>query len=181
MRHQLTSEIVAFDIFEKPHPLIQPTQPPSFLSLDRTIAGDASLVLQLQDLWHRRLAPGEDLCNQVPVIPNDPPAISRLGVEGLIPVSNVHHCLFPDPFRSPLGSPDQLLTFCGRQDMVEDASIEPVVVSKLRLLEVDDFFFDLGAWTQEKVLGQLVRIHGGEVVAFAFGIDVGVGEEVRRH
>ena len=181
MRHQLTSEIVAFDIFEKPHPLIQSTQPPSFLPLDRAISGDASLVFQLQDLWHRRLAPSEDLCDQVPVISNDPPAISRLWVEGLVPISDVHHCLFPDPFRSPLGSPNQLLTFRRRQDIVKDASVEPVVVSKLCFLEVDDFFFDLGAWTQEKVLGQLVRIHGGEVVAFAFGIDVGVGEEVRRH
>lgn len=160
MQHQLTSEIVALDVFEEPHPLVQSTQPPSLFSLDRTIAGDASLVFQLEDLRHGCLAPCEDLGNQVPIIPNNAAAISRLWVECFFSIPDVHHCLFPDPFRSRLGSPNQLLTFGGRQDVVENASIEPVIVSKLCFLEVDDFFFDLGAWAQEKMLGQLVRIHG---------------------
>ena len=178
---RLTSEIVALDVFQEAHPLVQPAQSPDLFPLDRPEARHAGLVLQFKDLWYQSSASCPYLRDQLPVIPDYAPAVSLIGYELLSSIAHVDHSLLPDALGSRLGSADELGAFgCGK-DVVEDASVQGFVLWQSGIFEINNLLGDLWPTAREKILRQLVGFHGREIMGDAFRIDVCIGEEIGTH
>ena len=122
-----TSEIVSLAITQESHPVIWPSELPW---KHRPKRGLFQPHAQLGHMW---LTSRPDLVDSDLVVPHDAVAITYMGHEPLFVVPNVYLCLVPFAIRGRFGRLNELGTFLGSEDIVEDTRVAALVLRYLRL------------------------------------------------
>ena len=118
-----TSKILILPIPQKPHPFIQPREPPLIPPPRRPGSRDPRPIPQHLQLLHPDPDSGPDFVHDSLVVPDDAVAVSDRGEEGLGVVACVYEGAFPVVFLGGggfFGGGEEELAFLRGEDVVED-------------------------------------------------------------